>query len=1036
MDTVVRNLARIDAGTIKDERDSADDVWPFLLEAIELVPARRLRRNVSRSGEPLRVPGLLETAAEVAIRFGDDLPQCLSDELRKRFRDHPLGWLATPLLEVLQQLRRAGADVEWEKDVLALHDERAGQTGVNQRVEETAKLIPHLAVGGLTKRAEERARELPGIAFSVGFRKDYQCDEWVSWFASASAGSDATSYLSDGSWLAQLLNAVEPMTEGAPGQAANELPRAILAVSPTAAVRVFEYLVRKGTVSHFAALAAIVQALVDRIGSSNVNAIALAADITAHLISAGARQAFPELATAIIAAKREAEGPVAAKELAEAVADRTDRFALPTVRTEWHRGLGISTNSEAERNDVDDFYALVLKDGRRISTKNGVAQIKAVDDVLRWRRDESDESRFPWVRAVKQLDPSPDLVERLAPLFPGDDQRDLEVKLFLAETAEQNGDDKRALALATEAFRSARGSSWTNYMGGTRLRSAAIRVRLGDSQERVMACEDLAREVSENPSLSGLLIYDFSEFVRVLGPDLKGDAMWPPARRYLEGIAEPLDLGSDDPLKDHGSRWWSQALSADRRDPCETSTATGALAELVVGHLSHPSWIVSDAAVTVVAQALGRGDDDVAQALARFAGPETSHDLLERAGRCLAAARRRFGVEVPPCLESLDHALATHPSKVLRDLASYVPVRVNRALNPSYRLAIGHGPVADTDEAFAEDDPYGAIYQILARGLRIDERAIRRVADRYAKDELASLPPNSEVQSSLESAIVEHRYPLPEVLARRAAYGRVLGDVLDTGALDNAPGEIHRLLRTVDIDLCGEVPKLRPETFPDSPAAGHDQTAERWVVETHERLDEYVRASAAGQRTLIGARVDLEVLNWGHLEEEFLCGTTVGIDGTNDDEILFEPRSSMTLNDLKILSNPTGIRVGEPLVVENSAFRFRQLHAHWLAFRPDFAATLGWTPDESRQGTWYSASGDLATERVWWVDGWWGHTGRAFDDTVAMGHAVLLTKSGLSAVIAALGPITRHFQLTRCGREEGEDFGPETARIHLTTHRI
>ena len=353
-----------------------------------------------------------------------------------------------------------------------------------------------------------------------------------------------------------------------------------------------------------------------------------------------------------------------------------------------------------------------------------------------------------------------------------------------------------------------------------------------------------------------------------------------------------------------------------------------------------------------------------------------------------------------------------------------------------YRLALGDGPAIETDEAFAEDDPYRAVYQILAPGLRIDERAIRRVADRYAKDELASLPSNSEVQSSLKSAIVEHRYPLPEVLARRAAYGRVLGDVLDTGALDNAPDEVHRLLRTVDIDLCGEVPKLSPETFPDSPAAGHDQTAERWVVETHERLDEYVRASAAGQRTLIGARVDLEVLNWGHLEEEFLCGTTVGIDGTNDDEILFEPRNSMTLNDLKILSNPTGIRVGEPLVVENSAFRFQQLHAHWLAFRPDFATALGWTPDESRPGTWYSASGDLATERVWWVDGWWGHTGRAFDDTVAMGHAVLLTKSGLSAVIAALGPITRHFQLTRCGREEGEDFGPETVTIHLSTHRV
>ena len=681
VDAVVRNLARIDAGTIKDERDSADDVWPFLLEAIELVPARRLRRNVSRSGEPLRVPGLLETAAEVAIRFGDELPQCLSDELRKRFRDHPPGWLATPLLEVLQQLRLAGADVEWEKDVLALHDERAGQTGVNQRVEETAELIPHLAMGGLTKRAEKRARELPGIAFSVGFRKDYQCDEWVSWFASASAGSDATSYLSDGSWLAQLLNAVEPMTEGAPGQAANALPRAILAVSPTAAVRVFEYFVRKGTVSHFAALAAILQALVERIGPSTVHGIALAADITAHLVSAGSRHAYPELAAAIVAAKRRADGTVSARELADSIAARTDRLALPTSRIEWRQGLGLTARSQREQDD-GDFYALVLEDGRRISANEAVAQIETVEDVLEWREIESSESRFPWLRVVGQLDFSPDLVERLAPMFPGEDQPDLDVRLFLAETAEQSGDEERALSLANSVFRSARGNSWVNFMGGTRLRSATIRVRLGDDQERLTVCEELARDIVENPSLSGLLVYDLTEIVHALDPDLEGGAVWPSAREYLEGIAEPLELGSDNPLKDHGARWWSQALSADRRDLCEADTVAGALAELAVGHLSHPSWIVSDAAATVVAQALGRGDDDVAQALARIAGPETSHDLLERAGRCLAAARRRFATEVPPCLESLDSGLAIHPSKVLRDLACHVPLRLNRALSP------------------------------------------------------------------------------------------------------------------------------------------------------------------------------------------------------------------------------------------------------------------------------------------------------------------------------------------------------------------
>lgn len=1031
MDALLRSLARIDAATIKGERKPVNHIWPVMLEALEVVPASRSRGSVSRSGYPLRAPGLLRTVADLAIGYGGELPQRLSNELRRQFRDHSVGWLATPLLDVLCRLKLSGVDVKWEAEVLAVYDESAAQANVNQKVEEVADLIPHLAMGGLTVQAEERARELPGMAFSVGFRKDYQCDEWVSWYTSAAADSDAASHLSDGSWLAQLLRAVEPMTEGAPGQAANGLPRGVSTVEPAAAVRVFEYFVRNGTVSHFDGLAAIVQALVEQSSPGNANAATLAADVTAHLISAGAGRAYPELARAIIASMGKAAGPVAAGELAESIAARTDRFALPADRIEWHQGLGLVTDRKEEQDD-DDFHALVLKDGRRIAPRGAVDQIKAIDDVVRWRDEESNESHFPWLQAIRQLDYEPDLVERLVPLFRGAEQRELDVQLFLAETAERNGDFERAHSLANDAFKLARGNSWTTYMGRTRLRCAAIRVRLSDEQERVRICVDLGREVIGNPSLSQLLIYDLGEIAQVLNPNLRGNAMWPLFREYLEGIAEPLELGSDDPLADHGSRWWSQALSADNRNSCASLTASEALAELVVGHLAHPSWIVSDAAITVIAQALGRSDEDVAQALARFAGPETSHDLLERAGRCLAAARNRFGVEVPPCLETLDLTLAGHPSQVLRDLGSRLPRRANRALAHSYRLATIGAGADPIDPAFALDDPYRVAYRLLALGLPIEEQAIVRVAERYAKKELTRLPTNADIQSALKSAIVEHRYPLPEAAARRAAYGHVLGDIYDAGALDTAPDDVRQMLRTVDIDLIGRVPDPRPETLPGPPAAGHDQTAERWAVETGERLQEYVQASVTGQRTLIGARVDLEVLNWGYLEEEFLCGTTIGAAESNDDEHLFESQRSMILSDLKVLSDPQGIYLGDPLVIGNSAFRFQQLQAHWLAFRPDFATALGWSPEESRPGTWYTASGEVAVERVWWVDGWWGRTSRSFDDTAAMGHAVLLTTSGLAAVIAALGPITRHFRLIRQGREDGEDLGSKSARTDIT----
>ncbi len=1029
VDVLVRELARIDAGTQRGEKENIGRVWSIVLRAIDVVPAARSRPGISRRGNPLRAPSLLETATDVVTNYGDGLPQRLSDELCGRFREHPIGWLATPLLDVLQTLKAAGAEVSWEDDVLVAHEASAAEENVHQKVEQMADLIHHYSDAGHYVRAAELARDLPRAAFAVGFRKDHQFDEWVGWYAAAVAEPGGNQFIGDGSWLAQLLSASDPMTEGAPGQAAVELPAALSALDPLAAVRTFEYLVRSGTVSHFGALAGIVRALVEQVGSGDGNTVALAGDIAADLISAGARYAYPDLAAATIAAGSRAEGSPAAVELAESIAARTDRFALPTARAEWRQGLGLGSN-RGQTEDDNDYNVLVLDDGRRVAASTAVGQIKTVDDILRMRRAEASESRFPWRRAVHQRHLTSDDVRRLAPLFHGEDQRELDVLVILAQAAERNGERELALALATDAFRSAQENTWATYMGGTRLRSSAIRVRLGGDQARIEACNHLARQVAGTRWLSGLLIFDLREIVAALDPDLTAVLSWPLVREYLQGIAEPLELGEEDPFIDHGCRWWSQSPSVARRAPCMESTPNAALAELVVGHLSHPSWIVSDATDTIVVRALARGDENIAQALARFARPDASDDLLEKVGRCLAAARMRNGIAVPSSLEFLDRTLAAHQSQVLRDLASGQPPRADRVLDASYRLTLPDGFINSDHSAFSLYDPYEATYRIIAQGLRIDEAAILRVAARYAREELVKLPRNADIQSALKASIVMHRYPLPEVAARRAAFGRVLADFRDAGMFDGAPDEVDGILRTVDIDLLGRVPGRRPTNMPDPPTAGHDQTCERWMAELDDRLQGYIRASDTKQRTLIGARAQLDVLNWGFLEEEFLCGTTIGIAEPLENE-LFEQRFSMVLADLMVPVDCQAIYVGDALVLENAAFTFQQLQARWLAFRPDFATALGWTPHATRPGTWRTAAGELAVETVWWVDGSWGHTGRSFDDTVATGHAVLLTQQGLAAIHAAFGKATRHFRLIRRARDDGEDLSPRTATAAL-----
>ena len=306
-------------------------------------------------------------------------------------------------------------------------------------------------------------------------------------------------------------------------------------------------------------------------------------------------------------------------------------------------------------------------------------------------------------------------------------------------------------------------------------------------------------------------------------------------------------------------------------------------------------------------------------------------------------------------------------------------------------------------------------------GLNLD--TLLAIAGRYASEAMSLLPDDTAVREAFRRSHMQYLYLLSPYVASRAAFGRVLGDLADAVLLDDLPRRLYRLLRTVDIDALNRVPERRPATVPTPPEAGHDQTIARWRAEIEDRLEAYIAQSTRDERMLIGARSRLTVLNWDHLKEALICGTTVGTDTPINGRIL-APVHSMLFRELGATAPRRRPDVGEALMVENDATEFFQQAADWLSLRPDLAATLEWTPDPARPGRWHTSSGDLAAETIWWVDGWWGRNDRAFDDTIAEGHAVVVTLQGLRELTNAFGSLTRHFRLMRRGREDGEQSEP------------
>ena len=1036
VDAAIRKLGQLDAAVASGRAPSTADVRAELVRLLDLIQLPASRSSGSLRAVRDQKPELMRIIAAVARRHGSGLPEQLKDELADRFEKEPWQWSTQLKLDLADDLGAAGVYVPWYREALAELESEAAAEGVTSRLDVMADLIHRHARSGDLQAAQLMVNQMIPMAFGIGLHKYYQFDDWVVWLGRALAEPEGDRFVDDAVWLARLVAAVEPMTEGAPRSAAASLPAAVVPASPIAAVRLFEYLVRQGTVQHFEALATLVCALVEHAGIDDWATIELAADLTVELLAPAADKPFPALASALVSAAEGTSGRPSALDLAASMVARTDRYALPTAREGWREGLGLGSNAgkgvddDLGRSDVDDYFALVLSDGRRIQRGDVTSHIQTVDDIISLRRMEADDSNFTWTRVIEQQALLRNDVPKLVEVFGEGTKTDPNVLALLAVAAEINGDQDTAFRLAFDAFRRARGDTWARYFGGTRLRAASQIVRLGGQSDLKAVCQDLVWNAIETSWLPGQLLSDSEDIVKALDPQVPASSIWPVIRTYLDGMAETLALTEDEPLVDHGCRWWLSTPTDDRRALGDNSTHGAALAELAVGHLSHPSWLVREGASTVVVRALVAGNDDIAEALARFAQPNASDDTLERVGRCLGAARAHDGFVSPPCLEQLGQMLAAHPSQILRDLAAIQTPTIAQPLSPKYRIILPNDTVPQVGSGAAFPGPYEVLYKVLADELGLDTSAMLRVAAEYATESLAVLPEQDAVVEALKRSAVRHIYPSEELASSRAAAGRVLADVLNAGLLDYAPPSVRRLLRTVDIELVGRTPRPRPSVLPPPPLSGVDRTIEWWLAGIEGRLAEYIAAATGDDQVLIGASSRLTVLNWGHLAEDYECGTVLGTFKTAGDT-LFAHGLSMTLQDL---ATPTGrgwVEHGEPLIVKNLAYMFHQFDADWLSFRPDLAAILGWRPDSTRPGRWETSTGDLAVQTIWWVDGWWGRAGPSFDDTEAQGYAVVLTSRGLRDLSAAFGEMTRHFALTRSGRSDGAAVVPISATQSL-----
>lgn len=998
IDLLVRHMALAQALIAAGAEVGEDEAWEAISVVMNLFPpmagkqpSNSLHSMRSKRGElhHLAIDALDSVSPQLVTRY--------DKAMSKKFAFQPREWHAGLRVELgVKMTVVADAVPDWLIESLATLEAEAAEQGVNGALADLVVLADAYSDIRLPEEAKRVCLKIWRTAFGLGSRNDYQLARWVQWLGQAAPRLDNLD--DEAMWLTRMLTAADPLTDQSIG--AEHLPEVLAAVAPRTALNSFEYLVAHGAVSHTIAMANLLAALL-RQGSPDHETIQLASDVTSAVIAAAGNSFHAELAGALA---EHATPPTLANLKATLL-----KVALPTTREAWVRVLATTPAPEDPQVDpTDEYGGLDMRSGTRLSPSEVRTRAIDIESLRAVVAEETHSSYFDWIPVLGTNFAEVD-VRAVTDVFRGT-RHEVKVLVWAAERELGEGRIESSQVLARAALVLAPLGAWSSVRDTVR-RDAVRLLVATEAMTPTDAAEDFVRFVTEEYWYSSMLNTDVDEIFAAFGADTSGPEYWETVREYLDGLSENLKLPA--PAPDHPTlKWWIEVALPGRRSASPLTPAQ-AVAELVVMHLTHPAWPVRDGTAEVVVSALKRGSREIVDALVRLVDTDATDDVLESVAACLAAA----GSVRDAALDPLRARIATHPNFVIRRLSAphsaIHELRIPRALPAVYRLQLPQNDEPTPETRFGADPPFlapfEACYQLLAQVSDLDINTILAVAGQHATNALTSLPESKLAMAALLDASMKLIHPSSVVLASRSAFGYVLGDLVDSGSVGPLPLHVERTLRTGDVTMVGRVYDRMPDMFPAHPPAGHDQTPEAWAAGAKARIDEYVKASQTGPGQIIGARSDLAILNWPHVEESFACDLVRRGDARTRTAV----RASMRTSDFAETSPVPAEPDEAPFLLRNESNAFMERRADWLALHPGLASLLNWMPDSERVGGWRTSTGRSAAATTIWTNGTWGRQSQMFDDGVSEGCAVILTPDGMAEATALLGPLDLILRLSR-----------------------
>ncbi|GID29950.1 hypothetical protein Abr02nite_49330 [Paractinoplanes brasiliensis] len=775
---------------------------------------------------------------------------------------------------------------------------------------------------------------------------------------------------------------------------------------------------------------------------------------------------------------------------------------------------------------VSDYGRFNHLDGSARTSDSVAEEISDLDSALAWRSLQADPGTFSWTPVLRRVIRTADgrQLEQLVRAFSGVyDEANLLVAV--ADQMLANGDQDGAAIIARAALDKTELAWWDrHHRDGVRRKAWSVLAACEGQNTRDEAMQDLVQLLVSADYWPGNLMLQLDEILTVIAPSIPAETVWAQVRQQLiamgAGIVTAYNPLLDGPVH---AGWWagqrssretkntpysaSQRSTFDDGQETPSSSIRRALLDLIYLDLDHPAWTVREGACAALSWALTQtgflAENAGMRAALLLASPSPRPQLAsstlmpetaitnttrpialsaeedrqddaavagdpvrEMAARAVAAAGRRDRATLP--------ALAPrNPSWIVEDClrqASLVQDDVGMPATPLpavYQLAVPRTSRPPRSLVY-EFGPYATRALKLADHAGVDSAILLRRLASLASQAMQHLPDEQALQQAAKGASFRGMVVPPRAQAVRAAFGRIVAELIAAQCFNPNDSEVAAFLHLSDIDLVSQPFVATPPWVP-IPRVDDWPREEEWLADTETRLEHYTarlaEVEAEGQggspvdplilnssllnieasvyiesgATIIGADYRFVAGQRGDRRERYLLSTTLGrYEGTsprsNSDLVLLpEVAPTVEMHHVKdwrladgadahsTAGSPTSMvsLVGDPLLVWTTSTILHNNAATWVCLNPGIALANGWRPHPQQPLCWQDSDGAITAATVLWrrstLNTSYGHEG-----TIGEGSAVILTAKGKTA-LEGFAPLVRVHELVRYTTDANDD---------------